>query len=54
MCYLPIVLGGDFNIIRHTNEKNNSNINVGLMDKFNMFIDLRQLKEIRRSGPRYT
>jgi exonuclease III len=51
---LPIVFGGDFNLIRQASENNNSNINVGLMDKFNMFIDLRQLKEIRRNGPRYT
>jgi hypothetical protein len=53
---LPIVLGGggDFNLIRQANEKNNSNINMRLMEKFNMLIDLHQLKEIRRNGPKYT
>jgi hypothetical protein len=51
---LPIVFGGDFNLIKHTSEKSNANFNRGLMDKFNMFIDIHQVKEIRRNGPRYT
>jgi exonuclease III len=51
---LPLVFGGDFNLIRHAKEKNNENINQNLMDRFNMFIDLHQLQEIRRSGPKYT
>jgi exonuclease III len=51
---LPVVHGGDFNMIRLTGDKNNGNINVGLMDKFNMFVDLHQLHELRRRGPRYT
>jgi exonuclease III len=51
---LPVVLGGDFILIRSVGEKNNGNINQGLMDRFNMFIDLHQLLEIRRSGTRYT
>jgi exonuclease III len=50
---LPVVLGGDFNLIRSAKDKNNSNINQRLMDKFNLFIDLYQLKEIR-SGLKYT
>jgi hypothetical protein len=37
---LPVVLGGDFNLIRSAKDKNNSNINQGLMDKLNLFIDL--------------
>jgi hypothetical protein len=51
---LPVVIGGDFNLIRQANEKNTRNINQTLMDKFNMFIDLHQLQELRRSGPKYT
>jgi hypothetical protein len=51
---LPFVLGGDFNLIRMGSEKNNDNVNVGLMDRFNMFIDLHHLQEIRRSGLKYT
>jgi exonuclease III len=51
---LPVVMGGDFNLIRQTSEKSNGNINQGLIDRFNMFIDLHQLQEIRRNGPGYT
>jgi hypothetical protein len=51
---LPIVLGGDFNLIRNTTEKNTPNFNHNLMDKFNMFIDLRQLQELKRNDPKYT
>jgi hypothetical protein len=48
---LPVVMGGDFNFVRLICDKNNGNINQCLMD---MFIDLHQLQEIRRNGPRYT
>jgi endonuclease/exonuclease/phosphatase family metal-dependent hydrolase len=51
---LPVMLVGDFNVIRHSSEKNNSNVNQNLMDKFNMFIDAHRLQEIRRNGPKYT
>jgi hypothetical protein len=52
---LPLVLGGwDFNLIRHSREKNNCNVNQNLMDHFNMFIDAYQLQEIRRNGPKFT
>jgi hypothetical protein len=47
-------LGADFNLIRSSRDKNNNNINQALMDKFNMFIDMNQLQEIRRSGAGYT
>jgi hypothetical protein len=51
---LPLLLGGDFNLIRFIEDKNNSNLDQALMDKFNMFIDLFQLQEIRRSGVKFT
>jgi hypothetical protein len=51
---LPLVMGGDFNLIRHMNDKNNDNVNQELMDRFNMFINLHQLQEIRRNGPKFT
>jgi hypothetical protein len=37
---LPMVFGGDFNLIRSAKEKNTPNMNQALIDKFNMFIDL--------------
>jgi hypothetical protein len=37
---LPLVTGGYFNLIRTTSDKNNCNVNLGLMNMFNMFIDL--------------
>jgi hypothetical protein len=40
---LPMVLGGDFIVIISVKDKNNSNINQDLMDKFNMCNDLLQL-----------
>jgi hypothetical protein len=39
---------------RHTDERNTDNVNQDLMDRFNMFIDLHQLQEIRRTGPKFT
>jgi hypothetical protein len=51
---LPLVIGGDFNLIWTSNDKDNSNVNPGLMNMFNIFIDLHQLQEIRRSGSKYT
>jgi hypothetical protein len=53
-CDLTCCDGGDFNLIRQASEKNNDNINQDLVDRFNMFIDLLQLQEIRGSGPKYT
>jgi hypothetical protein len=40
---LPVVMGGDFNLIREAGDKNNANLNLGLIERFNMFIDLHQL-----------
>jgi exonuclease III len=51
---LPMVLGGDFNLIREVGDKNNKNVNLDLMNMFNMFIDLHQLQEIRRNVPKFT
>jgi exonuclease III len=51
---LPVVIGGDFNQIKMGSEKNNININQALIDKFNVFIDLHQLQEITRGGPKFT
>jgi hypothetical protein len=54
MTSLPIIIGGDFNLIRSVKGKNTGRVNIGLMEKFNMFIDLHQLQEIKRNGSRFT
>jgi hypothetical protein len=54
VCTTLPMIGGDFNLIRRPVEKNNNNVNHNLMDKFNMFIDMHQLQEWRRSKQRYT
>jgi hypothetical protein len=51
---VPFLIGGDFNLIRAMGDKNNDNIDVGLMTLFNDFIDFHQLRELVRSGERYT
>jgi exonuclease III len=51
---LPIVLGGDLNLIRNEAEKNSDNYNHSLMDLFNNFIGGHHLREVVRAGPKYT
>lgn len=51
---LPIVYGGDFNLKRDMKDKNNENIDMRLVRLFNNFIENSKLKEIKRSGIRYT
>jgi hypothetical protein len=50
----PIMIAGDFNLIRSTEDKNNANIDIGLMSPFNDFIAYHHLKELRRHGSRFT
>lgn len=51
---LPTVLGGDFNLLRHPSEKNNSNFSWSRAEVFNEFISNFALHEIPRSGARFT
>jgi exonuclease III len=51
---LPLVLGGDFNLIRSEDEKNSENYNQQLMDSFNNFIGDHHLREVTRAGPKFT
>jgi hypothetical protein len=51
---IPLLMGGDFNLIRTTNDKNNDNLNWRLMDLFNKHIATWALREIPRSGARFT
>jgi hypothetical protein len=51
---LPLMVGGDFNLIRGFRDKNNSNINCPRVYSFNDCIANLELREIRRTGARYT
>jgi exonuclease III len=51
---LPVILGGDFNLIREASDKNSENIDLGLINLFNEFIGDLQLRELKRSGQRYS
>ena len=51
---LPMILGGDFNIIRGPREKSNSNYNDRWPFLFNAIIDAFNLKELDLSGRKFT
>ncbi|XP_024310192.1 uncharacterized protein LOC112268600 [Brachypodium distachyon] len=51
---LPLVVGGDFNIIRRQEEKNNDNFNARWPFIFNAIIESLDLREIVLSGRQYT
>jgi hypothetical protein len=50
----PMLLGGDFNMIRKVEEKSNGNVNIQLMEAFNVMINITALRELHRSGSRFT
>lgn len=49
---LPTVIGGYFNLIRETQDKNSENCDTRLMEMFNNFIGRNHLWELARAGPR--
>lgn len=51
---LPILMGGDFNLIRSNKDRNRGQGDQKLMDIFNDFIGNHQLREIFTSGPHFT
>ncbi|XP_071683220.1 uncharacterized protein [Lolium perenne] len=53
-CTLPILMGGDFNLIRAAEDKSNANLNWPLIDLFNNTIASWALREIPRTGARFT
>ncbi|XP_051185446.1 uncharacterized protein [Lolium perenne] len=50
----PVVIGGDFNIIRTADEKNNNNINWSRVRQFNKAIAPMALRELQWIGARFT
>ena len=53
-CTLPLVIGGDFNLLRSPADKNNNIFSWTLADAFNEFISSCALREIPRVGSRFT
>jgi hypothetical protein len=51
---LPLVVGGDYNILRHPSKKNNDRYLDRWPFLFNAIIDGLNLKEIQMSGRKYT
>lgn len=51
---IPVMVGGDFNLIRHAEEKSNGHVNRRWMEKFNKFIADAELRELHRVGCKFT
>ena len=51
---LPLLVGGDFNIIRRQTEKNNANFNARWPTIFNAIIESLSLKDLELSGRQFT
>ena len=51
---LPVVIGGDFNLIREPDDKSFMRADVGLMNAFNTFIEQFGLREIKKTGTKFT
>jgi hypothetical protein len=51
---LLVLMGGDFNILRHACEKNKENFNSRWLFLFNCLIDGLNLRELEMSGRRFT
>jgi exonuclease III len=49
-CNRPVLMGGDFNLIRAATDKNNDNLNWPLIDLFNEHIANWALRELPRTG----
>ena len=52
--YLPTLIGGDFNVMRHSKEKNTNRFNYRWPFLFNAVIDSFDLREIELTGRQFT
>ena len=50
----PAIIGGDFNLVRCSEDKSNRVVNYKWVDKFNLWIDMWALIEIQLTGRSYT
>jgi hypothetical protein len=51
---LPLIVDGDYNILRHSSEKNNTNYDARWPFLFNVIIDGLNLRELEMSGRKFT
>lgn len=51
---MPVMIGGDFNLVRKVEKKSYGNVDISLMDAFNDMINTTALRELQRTGNRYT
>lgn len=51
---VPYIVGGDFNILRHSGEKNKKMVTSQYVDRFNSVINTMCLREIHIEGGMYT
>jgi hypothetical protein len=52
-CSLPLVVGGDFNLIRRRQDKSNEMVNWPRIRRFNDVIAAMSLRELNRAGARF-
>ena len=50
----PTLISGDFNLIRSAKDKSNGNVNQKWCDKFNAWVEIWGLLEVRLSNRKYT
>lgn len=50
----PVLVGGDFNMVRECAEKSNGNVNMSLVNLFNQFVSDSSLREMHRHGGSFT
>jgi hypothetical protein len=51
---LPLIVGGDYNILQHSSEKNNTNYDARWPFLFNVVIDSLNLRELEMYGRKFT
>jgi exonuclease III len=50
----PIIVGGDFNLVRDASEKSTGNVNASLVNLFNQFVSDTSLREMHHHRGTYT
>lgn len=51
---LPVLIGGDFNLYRFSNEKSRGKVDIHRMEDFNKFVADHELIELHRLGQKFT